>query len=84
MEMQIKKRKDKWNDLFELAMYVTAAVCFVYFWVKGVPAKMFKGRIDCCSAADHPNRGQNYKDHAVCSFAVFRPIVHFCLYVFGK
>jgi uncharacterized membrane protein YjdF len=42
MEMQIKKRKDKWNDLFELAMYVTAAVCFVYFWVKGIPAKMFE------------------------------------------
>lgn len=42
MEMQKEKRKDKWNDLFELAMYVTAAVCFVYFWVKGIQAKMFE------------------------------------------
>ncbi|KRE34169.1 hypothetical protein ASG85_12400 [Paenibacillus sp. Soil724D2] len=40
--MQMEKRKDKWNDLFELAMYATAAVCFVYFWVKGIPAKMFQ------------------------------------------
>lgn len=38
----MKKHKDKWNDLFELAMYVTAAVCFVYFWVNGIQAKMLQ------------------------------------------
>ncbi|MDQ0874690.1 putative membrane protein YjdF [Paenibacillus sp. V4I3] len=40
--MQMGKRKDKWNDLFELAMYVTAAVCIVYFLVKGNQAKMLQ------------------------------------------
>ncbi|NOU86723.1 hypothetical protein GC102_13190 [Paenibacillus sp. LMG 31460] len=38
----MEKHKDKWNDLFELAMYVTAAVCFVYFWMKGSQAKMLQ------------------------------------------
>ncbi|KRF43851.1 hypothetical protein ASG93_02745 [Paenibacillus sp. Soil787] len=42
MEMQKQKHKDKWNDLFELALYATAAVCLVYFWLKGIPAKMFQ------------------------------------------
>ena len=40
--MQMGKHKEKWNDLFELAMYVTAAVCFVYFLVKGNQAKMLQ------------------------------------------
>lgn len=40
--MQKMKGKDKWNDLFELAMYVLAAACFVYFLVKGIQAKMMQ------------------------------------------
>ncbi|KRE93329.1 hypothetical protein ASG89_07475 [Paenibacillus sp. Soil766] len=36
------KGKDRWNDLFELAMYVLAGGCFVYFLVKGNGAKMFQ------------------------------------------
>lgn len=36
------KGKDRWNDLFELAMYVLAGGCFVYFLVKGNWAKMFQ------------------------------------------
>lgn len=40
--MRKKKHKDKWNDLFELAMYVLASVCFVYFLMKGNQAKMLE------------------------------------------
>ncbi|KRE59686.1 hypothetical protein [Paenibacillus sp. Soil750] len=36
------KGKDRWNDLFEFAMYVLAGGCFVYFLVKGNGAKMFQ------------------------------------------
>lgn len=36
------KGKDRWNDLFELAMYVLAGGCFVYFLVKGNGAKVFQ------------------------------------------
>lgn len=35
-------RKDRGNDLFELAMYVLAAVCFVYFLIKGPAPKMWQ------------------------------------------
>lgn len=38
----MKKHKDRWNDLFEFAMYILAAACFVYFLVKGNGAKMFE------------------------------------------
>lgn len=36
------KGKDRWNNLFELAMYILAGGCFVYFLVKGNGAKMFQ------------------------------------------
>ncbi|MEC0264594.1 MULTISPECIES: hypothetical protein [Paenibacillus] len=35
-------RKDRGNDLFELALYVLAAVCFVYFLIKGISPKMWQ------------------------------------------
>lgn len=40
--MPKEKRKDKWNDLFELAMYVLAAACFVYYLAKGVEARVLQ------------------------------------------
>jgi uncharacterized membrane protein YjdF len=40
--MKIQKRKDKWNDGFELALYILAAVCFVYFLFRGDSAKIFE------------------------------------------
>ncbi|SDO85908.1 hypothetical protein SAMN04487897_12480 [Paenibacillus sp. yr247] len=42
MVMQKIKHKDKWNDLFELVMYVLAAACFVYFLMKGIQEKMLE------------------------------------------
>ncbi|TXK84273.1 hypothetical protein [Paenibacillus sp. N3.4] len=43
--MQTKVQKDRGNDIFELAMYVIAAVCFVYFLIKGVPAKIMEAAL---------------------------------------
>ncbi|MFD0696771.1 hypothetical protein ACFQZT_22150 [Paenibacillus sp. GCM10027628] len=34
--------KDKWNDYLEVALYALAAVCFFYFLVKGIHAKVFE------------------------------------------
>ncbi|OCT14495.1 hypothetical protein A8709_27225 [Paenibacillus pectinilyticus] len=39
------KHKDRGNDLFEFAMYVLAAGCFIYFLVKGNGAKMFEAAL---------------------------------------
>lgn len=36
------KGKDRWNDGFELVMYVMAAVCLVYFLIRGVWAKVLE------------------------------------------
>lgn len=32
----------RWNDFFEIAMYVLAVACFLFFMVKGVRAKIFE------------------------------------------
>ncbi|TJY41273.1 hypothetical protein E5161_12625 [Cohnella pontilimi] len=39
--MDIRNRKDAWNDRFELALYILAVVCFVYFLIRGNPEKVF-------------------------------------------
>jgi uncharacterized membrane protein YjdF len=36
------KRKDKWNDLFEIGLYALAAACLVYFTIRGNRAKLFE------------------------------------------
>ncbi|NOV02177.1 hypothetical protein [Paenibacillus planticolens] len=40
--MQKLIRKGRGNDLFELALYVLAGVCFVYFLIKGIAPKMWQ------------------------------------------
>lgn len=42
MSMRKLMRKDRVNDLFELALFVLAAVCFVYFLIKGIAPKMWQ------------------------------------------
>jgi uncharacterized membrane protein YjdF len=36
------KNKISFNDFFEFAMYALAIICFVYFLIKGVPAKLLE------------------------------------------
>jgi uncharacterized membrane protein YjdF len=43
--MYTDQRKVKWNDLLELALYILAVVCFVYFLIRGNPAKMFQAAL---------------------------------------
>jgi uncharacterized membrane protein HdeD (DUF308 family) len=40
--MKMRKRRDKWNDAFELVLYVLAGVCLVYFVLQGNMAKIFE------------------------------------------
>jgi uncharacterized membrane protein YjdF len=42
MRMNSKKRTDRGNDVFELALYILAAVCLIYFWARGIRQKMFQ------------------------------------------
>ncbi|NQX68719.1 hypothetical protein HQN90_21575 [Paenibacillus alba] len=41
----MKKHADRGNDLFELVMYGVAAVCFVYFLIKGNWAKVLEAAL---------------------------------------
>jgi uncharacterized membrane protein YjdF len=41
-DMPMYQRKLSWNDYFEIALYVLAAVCFVYFLIRGVLPKMLE------------------------------------------
>ncbi|GFZ98334.1 hypothetical protein GCM10008018_50730 [Paenibacillus marchantiophytorum] len=43
--MQIKKHTDRGNDLFELVMYVVAAICLVSFLIKGEAAKVMEAAL---------------------------------------
>lgn len=38
----MQKRKDKWNDFFELGMFFLAAICFVYFLTQRIYPKVFE------------------------------------------
>ncbi|WP_052475886.1 hypothetical protein [Cohnella kolymensis] len=40
--MNPQKRTDRANDVFELALYILAAVCFIYFWARGIHFKMLQ------------------------------------------
>jgi uncharacterized membrane protein YjdF len=40
--MYTHQRKDKWNDYFEFALYGLAAVCIVYFLIRGVLPKVLE------------------------------------------
>lgn len=40
--MNPQKRTDRANDVYELSLYILAAVCFIYFWAQGIRFKMLQ------------------------------------------